>query len=69
MIKLMFLEKTKVRVCLVIISIVEVFEGVKVWFALLGFQSRGVELAITFITPSKILVVFRFVGSVTFDTF
>jgi len=65
----MLLEKTKVRVCLVVTSTVEAFEGVGVRFSLLGFQSRGIRLVITFATLYKMSVVFRFVGTVTFGTF
>ena len=62
-------EKTKVRVCLVVILTIEAFEGVGVMFSLLDSQSREIRLATTFATPHKMSVVFRFVGTITFGTF
>ena len=62
-------EKTKVRVCLVVTLTVEAFEGVGAIFILLSFQSREIRLAITFAILHKILVVFRFVGTVVFGIF
>jgi len=69
MIELMLPEKTKVRVYLVVTSTVKAFEGVRARFALLGFQSREIKLAIIFTTPCKMSVVFRFVGTITFGIF
>ena len=64
-----FLEKTKIRICLVITLTVMVFEGVKAWFTLLGFQPRKISLTISFIVPNKVSVVFRFMGPIAFDAF
>ena len=69
MIEPMLLEKTKVRVSLVVVSTIEVFESMGAGFTLLGFQPRKIRLAITFATPCKVLVVFRFVQTITFDVF
>jgi len=62
-------EKIKIKVCLVVTSTVEAFEGVGARFTLFGFQSRGIRLAITFAILCEILVVFRFVVTITFGTF
>ena len=62
-------EKTKVRVCLVVTSTVEAFEGMGARFTLLGFQSKGIRLAIIFAILCKMSAVFRFVGTVTFGIF
>jgi len=63
----MLSEKTKVKVCLVVTLTVEAFESVGARFTLLGFQSKGIRL--TFATLCKMLVVFRFVGTVIFGIF
>ena len=68
-IKPILLEKTKVRVCLVVILTVEAFEGVGARFILLGFQSRGIRLAITFAVLYKMSVVFRYVRTMIFGIF
>ena len=68
-IKPILLEKTKVRVYLVITLTVEVFEGVGARFILLDFQSRGIRLAITFAILHKMSAVFRYVRTMIFGTF
>jgi len=68
-IRLVFPEKKKIRICLVITLTVTVFKGVRVWFIQLGFQPRKVSLIISFTAPSKVSVVFRFIGPIIFDAF
>jgi len=46
-------EGANVRVSLVISFVVGALESVRAWFALLSFSSRGVNLGISFATPTK----------------
>ena len=41
----------------------------RAWFAFLGFQPQWINLGVSFATPAKFLVVFRFVQVITFDVF
>jgi len=37
------------------------------WFSFLGFKSWRIHFFVGFATPSKFVVVFRFVGAIAFD--
>ena len=67
--ELVFSEKIKVGISLVIVLTVEAFKGMGVGFTLLSFQFRRIRLAVTFAILYEVLVVFRFMWAITFDTF
>jgi len=48
---------------------IQAFERVGAWFPFLGFQSWRIDLGVCFATPSEFSMMFRFVWTVTFDTF
>ena len=54
-------ERACVWVCLMIFSVVGVLEQMRAWFTFLGLKSRRVNFIIGFITPSKVVMMFRFV--------
>ena len=62
-------ERTQVGVSLMITTAIRAFERMRAQFAFLGFQPWWVNLGVSFATPAKFSVVFRFVWAVTFDTF
>jgi len=60
---------TVIGVGLVISFAVGALEGVRAWFALLGFKSGRINFSISFATPTEFSMMFRFVRPVTFDAF
>jgi len=59
---------TGVRVGLMIAFTVYTLEGVRAQFALFGFKMQGIGLEVSFVTPSKMTMVFRFVWSIALYT-
>ena len=64
-----FPEEILVRVYLIIILAVKIFERVRVWFTLLGFEFRRISFTVCFIVLSKVLMMFGFVGAIIPDVF
>ena len=62
-------EWTCVRVGLVVSFAVWTFEGVGAWIAFFGFKSGRVKFGVSFATPAKFPVVFRFVRTVALNAF
>ena len=62
-------EWTSVRIGLMISFTVRTLEGVRARLAFLGFKFRWVDFVVSFTTPAKLPVVFRFVRTVTLYTF
>ena len=62
-------EQTQVGISLMITTAIQAFERMRAWFTFLGFQPWWVNLGVSFTTPAKFSVVFRFVRAVTFDAF
>ena len=58
-----------IGVGLVISFTVGALEGVRARFALFGFKSRRVDFSVSFTTPTKFSMMFRFVRPVAFDAF
>jgi len=58
-----------VGVGLMVALAVRAFEQMRAWFVFLGFQSRWVDFSISLAAPTKFSVMFRFVGTITFDAF
>ena len=52
---------------LIVTLAVRAFERVRAWFALLGFKPRQVDLGVCLATPTEFSIVFRSVGTITFD--
>ena len=65
----MLLEETSVQVSLILALIVRAFEQVRVRFALQNFKSWGISFIVCFVTPCKLVVMFRLVGTIALDTF
>jgi len=68
-VKSVSLEQTQVGISLMIATAIRAFEQMRAQFVFLGFQPRWVNLGVSFTTPAKFSVVFRFVQAITFDTF
>jgi len=60
-------KQTLIGISLMVALAVRAFERVRAWFALLGFKPRRVDLGICLATPTKFSIVFRSVGTITFD--
>ena len=52
-----------------VILAVWTFEDMWAWFTFFGFKAWWVSLFISFATPTELVVVFRFMQTITFDTF
>ena len=61
------LEWKGIEVCLVVTLTVDVFERMRARFALFGFETGRVDLEISLVTPSKVVVMFGFVRTVAFQ--
>ena len=68
MIKPIFPEKIQIRVYLMIVLVVQVLKRVGAQFALLSFKPRRISFVVCFITPSKVLIIFGFMGTIVFYT-
>ena len=68
-VKLMLLERTVSRICLMFALAVWIFEWIRTRFILLGFKLRRVSLLISFTTPHKLAIMDSLVGAIIFDTF
>ena len=67
-VKLMSLEETLVKVCLIIALAIWVLERVGAQFSLLCFKPRRVSFGIHFTTPSEMIMMFRFMGTIALYT-
>jgi len=67
--EVMLLEGTSVQVSLILVLIVRAFEQVRVWFVLQNFKSWGISFIVCFVTPCKLVVMFRLVGTIALDVF
>ena len=61
------LEWIWVWISLVFIFIVQIFEGVRIWFALFYFESRWIHLEVCLITSGKVMIMLNLMRSITFD--
>ena len=68
MVEPVFLKWAKVRVCLVIAMAVRALENMWAQFAFFYFKVQRVHFFVSFAAPPKLMMVFRFVRSITFDT-
>jgi len=57
-----------VQAGLVIVFAVYTLEGVRAWFILFCFKMQRIGLEISFAVPSEMMMVFRFVWSIAFNT-
>ena len=62
-------ERTSIRVSLVIALAINVLEGVRAWFVLFGFKTRGIGLEISLVVPGEVSVVFGFVWAIALQEF
>jgi len=68
-VKLMSLERTLVRVCLIIILAIWTLERVGAQFFLLCFKPKRVSFRIYFTIPSEIMMIFRFMRTIALYAF
>jgi len=61
------LEQINVRVCLVVILAVDVFERVGTRFALFSFKVREVSLEVSFAVSDEVTIMFHFMGAIVFQ--
>jgi len=47
---------------------VQAFKYMRTWLSLFGFKAWRVSLKVCFVIPSEVMVVFRLVGSIIFNT-
>ena len=66
-VELMLPEGIKVRISLMTISTVEIFEEVRAWLSMLGFQSWRISITVTFTVPYVVAIMVCFMRSITFD--
>ena len=66
-IKMVTLKETGVWVGLVITFVVYTLEGVRAQFTLFYFKTQRIGLEISFVAPSEMTMVFRFVWSIAFN--
>jgi len=60
-------KRTLIGNGLMVALAVRAFERVRAWFTLLGFKPRQVDLGICLATPTEFSMVFRSVGTITFN--
>ena len=60
-------EWTSIRVCLVVTLAVDAFEGMGTIFTLFGFKTREISLEVSFAVPSKVIMMFHFMGAIAFQ--
>ena len=65
----MFLVRALVVISHVIPFAIDVFEGVRAWFALLGFKTRRVQFKVGFAAPGHVSVMFDLMRATTSLTF
>ena len=64
--EMVFPERIKIGVCLMIASIVHIFESVQVQLSLLSFQPWRVSFCISLTAPHKVMVVLSLVRTIVF---
>ena len=69
LIELILPEQTWSWIHLMIAMTIWTFEDVGAWFALFGFETRGVCFCVSFTTLAKLMVVFWFMRAITLDIF
>jgi len=60
---------TLIGIDLVFSFAIGTLEGVRAWFALLGFKSGRINFSVSFATPTELSMVLRFVRPIAFDIF
>ena len=61
-------EQACIWISLVIVLAIDIFEHMRVWFALLHFKSWEVGFSISLATPWRLMIVISWVGAVAFNT-
>ena len=61
LVEVMILERTDVRISLVITLVVDTFECMRAQFTLFGFKMQRIDLEICLITLGKMVMMFDFV--------
>ena len=65
-VKVVTLERTDIRICLVITLVVDTLKCVGAWFALLCFKIRRVNLKVHLTTLCKMLMILNLMWSIAF---
>ena len=63
----MSLERTDIKVSLIIVFAIQALKAMKTEFTLFGFKFMQISIQVCFATPSKISVVFNFIEAVIFN--